>query len=177
MSKRFRIAQRAGRFMLVVVICLAGQVLWAAPSAEAGTPSYTLDIAVKGTGRYPQTVFSEVTNEGKFAKIFPIKGAKNNLGKVGTFQPLHKNINPFRKGDEPFPVHVSKLSATSWTFQTEPGHIDYPGTISFTLYKNGDTMRLKIHGVCKLCGNPGYWMVANATWYPFVVHIRQNVHF
>ena len=54
MTKRFRIAQRAGRLMLVVVVGLTGHVLWGAA---------------------------------------PKRG-----------------------------------SATSWAFQTEPGHIHYPGT-------------------------------------------------
>lgn len=131
---------------------------------------YVLRFDIKRTARYPKTVFSEITNEGKFNKIFPIRGAKRNLGQVGTKHNLWV-------GPAPFPVTVSGLTSISWQFKTRPGHPDHPGKVGFALFGGGGEMlRLVIVGVCALCGTAAYKAVAKRTWKPFATNIRTKVH-
>lgn len=147
----------------------AAQVAAGTTTLQLRSNQHELHFDIKKTERYPQTVFSEVTNEGKFNEIFPISGAKTNLGGVGTKHNLHK-------GPIPFPVTVSRLTSISWIFTTRPGHPDHKGTIEFLLSSGqGGMMRLIVVGTCAVCGTAAYKAVAKKTWAPFATNIRTKV--
>ena len=133
-----------------------------------GSFQYDVYFKISRTARYPQTVFSEVTNEGRFNQIFPIKGAKANLGRVGT----KHNLTVARV---PFPVTVAALGKTSWRFTTRKYHPDYPGTVQFWLYKKSDMLKLHVRGICAACGNGAYLAVAYLQWRAFARNIDKKV--
>lgn len=130
---------------------------------------YVLSFDIKKTNRYAKTVFSEVTNEGKFNQIFPIRGAKRNLGQVGTKHNLFV-------GPVAFPVTVAGLSSISWQFKTRLPHPDYPGRVGFAITGGGGSMmRLTVVGTCYACGTAAYKKQAKKTWTPFANNIRNKI--
>jgi RHS repeat-associated protein len=88
---------------------------------------YTLRFNLGRTKKSAAQVFSSFA--ANFGKVFPIQGAPRTLPKVGT------NVNLSVAG-VPFPVRVASRGATSFRFDTRPGHPDYPGFVEFSLQKN-----------------------------------------
>jgi RHS repeat-associated protein len=116
-------------------------------------------------------IFEKFRNS--FSKYFPIPGAASRLTGVGQ----EMNLHPKALGVSLyFPVKVSKISSSAtsagWTFDTRFGHPDWPGFISFRLYRSGLNVVLTIHGnVPALTGagviaQAAYFRQAIATWAP-----------
>jgi hypothetical protein len=117
------------------------------------------------------TVFTKFKNN--FSTYFPIPGRAARLTGIGQtmdLRPKSLGVSLY------FPVKVTKMHAgatsAGWTFGTRPGHPDYPGFITFKMYRSGVDLHLSIHGNIPALtwASPivkaAYYKKAQSTWQP-----------
>ncbi|MPZ67745.1 MAG: hypothetical protein GEU83_20430 [Pseudonocardiaceae bacterium] len=126
-----------------------------APPPTKGT-HYDLDYDLGKSRHGPKELFTMLRN--RFAELFPFTGAPAKLREG-------QRVDLGAYGQR-FPVVASRITATGWTFNTLPGHIDYPGKIEFNIVTGPDGhARLQIRGTCTpLCGNPVYQRIGRTKW-------------
>lgn len=136
-----------------------------APPPTKG-PHYDLSFDLGTTRHTPEELFAYLRTH--FSEVFPIEGAPATL-REGERVDLYPVLVPpgGRDGVRPqnFPVVASRITKTGWTFNTLPGHVDYPGKVEFDIVKGPDgRARLDVRGTCGPCGYPGYDWVADRQW-------------
>jgi RHS repeat-associated protein len=140
-----------------------------------GRWSYTRRYSLGYYAIAASTYFSWVRSH--FTSLFPISGAKSlSQGRQMTLWPAHFAY---------FPVTVSQLTSTGWTFGVRKGHMDWPGgTIKFRFSRTGrGQMELEIYayiptmsggGVCGRsmgCRSFYEWAASN-TWGGFAQNLK-----
>lgn len=145
-----------------------------APPPNKG-PHYDTSFDLGTTQRSPKELLAYLREH--FNEVFPIQGAPQTL-REGERVNLYPVLVPpgGRDGARPqnFPVVASRITKTGWTFNTLPGHVDYPGKVEFDIVKGPDGhVRLDIRGTCGPCGIPGYDWVAQRQWAQLGENLRK----
>jgi hypothetical protein len=135
--------------------------------------SYTYDL---GRGGSPERLAAFAI--GRCNDVFPIRGCRSGFTK-GTRMRLWDRYGPYTQS---FPVDVTDITATSFSFRSLKGHPEGEGRmITFAFYRSGGRNRLRVSTSANGSATVnwfglrhGNFWVARGTWSRFASNIQAN---